>query len=87
MKEINTSFCRMVAAIPAEIKQKVDLEIAISNCNYELKTKRRLAKVEFVQALSQRPSEVKWLSGQHNFTLRTISLLSVFFGESLITID
>ena len=33
----------MVAAIPAEIKQEVDLEIAISNRNHELMTKRWLS--------------------------------------------
>ena len=50
-------------------------------------TKRGLSKVEFAQALGKRPSEVtKWLSGQHNFTLRTISLLSAFFGEELIMV-
>ncbi|MDD6165045.1 MAG: hypothetical protein PUB31_01730 [Bacteroidales bacterium] len=27
------------------------------------------------------------MSGQHNFTLKTISMLSVFFGEPLIKID
>ncbi len=88
MKAINTSFRQMVATVPTEIKHEVDLEFAISNRIYELMTKRGLSKVEFAQALGKRPSEVtKWLSGQHNFTLRTISLLSTFFGEPLITIE
>ena len=87
MKTINTSFRQMVAAVPADIKREVDLEFAISNRIYELMTKRGLSKVEFAQALGKRPSEVtKWLSGQHNFTLRTISLLSAFFGEELIAV-
>lgn len=78
----------MVATVPAEMKHEVDLEFAISNRIYDLMTKRGLSKVEFAQALGKRPSEVtKWLSGQHNFTLRTISLLSAFFGEELISID
>ena len=88
MKTINTSFRQMVATVPADIKREVDLEFAISNRIYELMTKRGLSKVEFAQALGKRPSEVtKWLNGQHNFTLRTISLLSAFFGEELISID
>ena len=87
MKTINTSFRQMVAAVPADIRREVDLEFAISNRIYELMTKRGLSKVEFAQALGKRPSEVtKWLSGQHNFTLRTISLLSAFFGEELIAV-
>ena len=77
----------MVAAVPADVKREVDLEFAIANRIYELMTKRGLSKVEFAQALGKRPSEVtKWLSGQHNFTLRTIALLSAFFGEELIAV-
>jgi hypothetical protein len=39
------------------------------------------------KALGKRPSEVtKWLSGQHNFTIRTLSTLSDFFGESLVRV-
>lgn len=87
MKMINTSFRQMVATVPAEMKHEVDWEFAISNRIYDLMTKRGLSKVEFAHALGKRPSEVtKWLSGQHNFTLRTISLLSAFFGEELISI-
>ncbi len=78
----------MAAVVPSDIKQEVELKVAISNRIYELMTKRGLSKVEFAQALGKRPSEItKWLSGQHNFTLRTISLLSAFFGEDLIRVD
>ena len=78
----------MAAAVPSDIKQEVELEVAISNRIYELMTKRGLSKVEFAQALGKRPSEItKWLSGQHNFTIRTLSILSTFFGEDLIKVD
>lgn len=85
MKTINSSYKQMVASVPPVVKKEVDLEFAISNRIHELMVKRGLSKVEFAQALGKRPSEVtKWLSGQHNFTLRTISLLSDFFGVPLI---
>lgn len=88
MKTVNTPFRQMAATIPSDIEQELALESAISDRIYELMTKRGLSKVEFAQALGKRPSEVtKWLSGQHNFTIRTISLLSVFFGEALIKVD
>ena len=88
MKAVNTSFRQMVATVPAAIKREVDLEFAISNRIYELMTKRGMSKVEFAQALGKRPSEItKWLSGQHNFTLRTISMLSTFFDEDLISVN
>ena len=64
------------------------MEFAVSNRIYELMKQRGLTKQQFAQALGKKPSEVtKWLSGQHNFTLRTISMLSTFFGQPLIHIN
>ena len=69
------------------MKTIVSKEFAISNRIYELMTQRGLTRLQFAQALGKKPSEVtKWLSGQHNFTLRTISMLSTFFGQPLIHI-
>ena len=88
MKTMNTSFQQMLASVPANIQQEVDLELAISNRINDLMVERGLSKLEFANALGKRPSEItKWLSGQHNFTIRTISLLSAFFGESLIYVS
>jgi ribosome-binding protein aMBF1 (putative translation factor) len=87
MKTMKTPFREMLAEVPADIQQEVDLEFAISNRINDLMQKRGLSKLEFAQALGKRPSEVtKWLSGQHNFTIRTLSLLSSFFGESLVRV-
>ncbi len=75
MKTMKTPFKQMLAAVPADIQQEVDLEFAISNRINELMVQRGLTKLEF-----------KWLSGQHNFTIRTLSALSEFFGESLVRV-
>ena len=41
--------------------------------------------MEFADSIGKRPSEVtKWLSGQHNFTIRTLAMLSAYFDEALI---
>ncbi len=88
MRTINSSFNQMLADVPADIKHEVDLEFAISDRINSLMTKRGLSKLEFAKALGKRPSEItKWLSGQHNFTIRTIALLSTFFGEPLIQVS
>ena len=42
----------------------------------------------FAEALGRRPSEItKWLSGQHNFTIATLAMLSSFFGQPIITVS
>jgi antitoxin component HigA of HigAB toxin-antitoxin module len=87
MKTINTTFNQMVSQVPPEIKQEIDFEVEISNRIDSLMKKHRLTKLEFARKLGKRPSEItKWLSGQHNFTLRTISLLTTFFGEKIIVV-
>ena len=87
MKTAFEAYQQVVNSVPQEIKQEVKLEVAISNRIAELMTKRGLSKIGLAKALYKRPCEVtKWLSGQHNFTIRTLSMLSVFFGETLISV-
>ena len=88
MRTMKSSFDKMLADVPADIKHEVDLEFAISGRISHLMNKHGLTKLEFAKALGKRPSEItKWLSGQHNFTIRTIALLSTFFGEPLIQVS
>ena len=86
MNTIKTSFDEMLSETSPVIQQEVSMEFAISDRIYELMTKRGLTKAQFAKALHKRPSEVtKWLSGQYNFTIKTIALVSSFFGEPLIS--
>lgn len=88
MRTIHTSFNTMLANVPSDVKHEIDLEFAISDRINSLMIERGLTKLEFAKALGKRPSEItKWLSGQHNFTIRTIALLSSFFGKPLIQVS
>lgn len=85
MKTINDKFQQMTASVPKDIQAEIDLSFAISNEIYNLMQERGLTKKQFADALGKKPSEVtKWLSGQHNFTIRTIAMLSTFFGKPII---
>ena len=85
MKTINSTFKQMVAEVPADVKIEVDLSFAIADRIDALIKKKGLTKKEFADSIGKRPSEVtKWLSGQHNFTIRTLSMLSAYFDEALI---
>ena len=75
----------MVAEVPADVKIEVDLSFAIADQIDALIKKRSLTKKEFADSIGKRPSEVtKWLSGQHNFTIRTLVMLSAYFDKALI---
>lgn len=77
----------MLGSIPERIQREVDLSFQISDRIYELMQERGLSKKQFAEALGKRPCEVtKWLSGQHNFTISTLAMLSAFFGKSIITV-
>lgn len=86
MRTINNTFKQMVAEVPAHVKTEVDLSFAIANRIDALIKEKGLTKKEFAESIGKRPSEVtKWLSGQHNFTIRTLAMLSAYFDEALIT--
>ena len=75
----------MVAVVPTEVKLEVNLSFAIADRIDALIKKKGLTKKEFADSIGKRPSEVsKWLSGQQNFTIRTLAMLSAYFDEALI---
>jgi transcriptional regulator with XRE-family HTH domain len=46
-----------------------------------------MTKKQLAEAVGKRPSEVtRWLSGEHNFTIATLGMLSTFFGQPIVTV-
>ena len=87
MKDIRNRYREMVARVPQEMKEEINLSFAISNKIDALMQERGLSKKEFADQLGKRPSEItRWLSGQHNFTVSTLAMLSAFFGKSIISV-
>ena len=77
----------MVAQVPPEIKEEINLSCAISNKIDTLMKERGLYKKQLADQIGKRPSEItRWLSGQHNFTVSTLAMLSTFFGKSIISV-
>jgi ribosome-binding protein aMBF1 (putative translation factor) len=87
MKDARDSYNKMRASVPAEIKAEVDLSFDISRRIVELMDARGLTRKQLADALGKRPCEVtKWLSGQHNFTISTLAMLSSFFGKPIVSV-
>lgn len=87
MKEAKDTYLNMVASVPADIKAEVDLSFAISDRIDFLMHEKGLSKKQFADAIGRHPSEItKWLSGQHNFTIATLAMLSSFFDQPIITV-
>ncbi len=87
MKRTAKSLKEMLGKIPKPIMNETELSFEISDRIYELMNEHGLSKKQFAEALGRRPSEItKWLSGQHNFTIATLSMLSSFFGQPIVTV-
>lgn len=83
MKDIKNRYREMVE----QVKYEIELSFAISNKIDALMKERGLSKKQFADQIGKRPSEItRWLSGQHNFTLFTLAMLSAFFGQSIINV-
>lgn len=76
----------MLGPIPTNVQKEVDLSFEISDRIDALMRQHGLSKKQFADAIGRRPSEItKWLSGQHNFTIVTLAMLSNFFGQPIST--
>lgn len=88
MRTANIPLQEIFEEIPREKREETRLSFAISNRLDALMREHGLNKQQFAKALGKRPNEVtRWLSGEHNFTIATISMLSTFFGQPIITVQ
>ncbi len=87
MRAIKLSLNEIFEEIPKEKREETRLSFEISNRLDYLMKKKGLSKKQFANAIGKRPNEItRWLSGEHNFTISTLTMLSTFFGESLINV-
>ena len=87
MRTANISLQEIFKEIPVEKREETRLSFAISNRLAALMQERGLNKKQLAEALGKRPNEItRWLSGEHNFTISTLAMLSTFFGKSIIKV-
>ncbi len=88
MRTANIPLQEIFNEIPREKREETRLSFAISNRLDTLMHEKGLNKKQFAEALGKRPNEItRWLSGEHNFTIATIAMLSSFFGQPIITVQ
>lgn len=74
-------------AIPQDTYRMVSLSFAISDRIAYLLVKKRISRADFAKAMGKQKSEITtWLSGQQNFTLKTIAKIEAFFGEHILDV-
>ena len=87
MKRAKTSLHELLGDITPEERAEAHLSFQISNRLDFLMQEKGLSKKQLADAIGKRPSEItRWLSGEHNFTISTLAMLSTFFGQPIITV-
>lgn len=87
MKRAKISLRELLGDISPEEKAEARLSFQISNRLDFLMKEKGLSKKQLADAIGKRPSEItRWLSGEHNFTISTLAMLSTFFGQPIITV-
>lgn len=88
MKRAKTSLRELLGDITPEERAEARLSFEISNRLDALMHEKGLSKKQLADAIGKRPNEItRWLSGEHNFTIATLSRLSTFFGQPIITVN
>lgn len=86
MRTITLLLSDLFNEIPAKKREESRLKFSISNSLDSLMRARGMRKKQLADAIGKRPNEVtRWLSGEHNFTISTLAMLSTFFSEPIIT--
>ena len=87
MKRAKISLRELLNDISPEERAEVRLSFQISNRLDFLMKEKGLSKKQLADAIGKRPSEItRWLSGEHNFTISTLAMLSTFFGQPIIIV-
>lgn len=80
-------FQREVSDVSPEIRKEMDLSFAISDKLDSALKERGLTQKQFAKMVGKTEAEVcRWLSGRHNFTIRTLAKISTALGIDIIPI-
>lgn len=80
-------FRECIAEIPEELKLEIDWSDAIAEKISKQLSERGMSQKTFAKKIGKTEAEVsRWLSGTHNFTLRTISKISTVLGVNMIQV-
>ena len=78
-------FKQEVAKVPIDVKLELDLSFAIADKIDAILKRKRMSQKEFAKRMNKTEAEVsRWLSGTHNFTIKTIAKITSVLGEDII---
>ncbi len=80
-------FKEYLEKIPTEERRETDLSFDIAKRIYDILKRKGWSQADFAKAAGKKEAEIsKWLSGQHNFTIRTIAFIETVLGEGIVSV-
>lgn len=87
IKYIHPDFKEAVSAVSPVIKKEVGYAFDIAARIRSILVKKGLSQAEFARMIGKKEAEIsRWMSGTHNFTIRTISVIETVLGETVISV-
>jgi len=87
MTYVNPLFASELAKIPVAERMELELYQDIAERVDNILHEKHLTQRDLARMTGKRESEVsKWLTGRHNFTMKTIALISSALGQPIITV-
>ena len=80
-------FREALSQVPQDLKKQLDYSFAIADKVAAILQERGMTQKEFAALVGKSETEVsRWLSGTHNFTLKTIAKISTVLEVEIITV-
>ncbi len=80
-------FQQEITKVPIDLKLELDLSFAIAEKIDAILKEKGLTQKEFARKMNKTEAEVsRWLSGTHNFTLKTIAKITAVLGRSIVIV-
>lgn len=84
---VNPDLQEMLDSVPKEIAREVDLSFDIAKRIYDILNRKGWSQADFARAAGKKEAEIsKWMSGQHNFTIRTVAFIETVLGEKILAV-
>ena len=75
-----------VSQVPDEVKRFIDNSLEIANEIHSILEKQGKTQRDLAILLGKNESEIsKWLTGTHNFTLKSLSKIEAILNEKIVT--
>lgn len=82
-----TLFHETLASIPQDVTKQVDWSFAIADKIAARLKELDISQKDFALMAGKTQAEVsRWLSGTHNFTIRTLAKISTVLGQDFIKV-